>query len=241
MIWYYLVIALQAFCIYHAIKNRAPYYWIFVIFFLSGIGCAIYLITQVYNKRDAEKITSEITNIINPTKKIKDLEKRLEFSDTYQNRVNLADAHLENKDYQNAIQHYKDALDGNFQNDFYVIKNIIEAYDKLEDYKSVVLYGEQIKTHSEFKKSRTQFLYGLALEKEGDLVEAEANLKAIDIRFSFYEERLIYANFLRDIGKIEEAKEILEALISEGRHMTTPNRKRYRSTIMGAENLLSQL
>ncbi len=238
MWWYYLVIGLQAFCIYHAIKNRAPYYWIFIIFFLSGIGCIIYFITQVYNNRDAEKITSELTHIINPTKKIRDLEKQLEFSESYQNRVNLADAHLENKDYPNAIKHYKEALDGNFQNDFYVIKNMIEAYHHMEDYKSVVDYGSQIKSHTEFKKSRTQFLYGLALEKQGNISEAEENLKAIDIRFSFYNERLIYANFLLNIGKKEEAKEILESLVSEGQHMTKPNKRLYRTTINEAQKLL---
>lgn len=239
--WYYLIIALQGFCIYHAIKNRRPYYWIFIIFFLSLLGCIIYFITQVYNKRDAEKITSELTHIINPTKKIKDLEKQVEFADTYQNRVNLADAHLENKDYQNAVMHYQEALDGNFQNDFYVIKNMMEAYHQMEDYKSGVSYGNQIKSHPEFKKSRAQFLYGLALEKEGDIVEAETNLRAIDIRFSFYEERLVYAKFLMNIGKNEEAKEILESLTSEGGHMTKPNKKLYGSTITEAQKLLKEV
>ncbi len=239
--WYFMVIALQAFCIYHAIKHRRPYYWIFIIFFLSFIGCILYIITQVYNKRDAEKITSEITSIINPTKKIKDLEKQLDFADTYQNRVNLADAYLENKDYINAITHYKEALDGNFQNDFYVIKNMIEAYHHLEDYTSVVSYGAQIATHSEFKKSRTQFLYGLALEKEGDVLAAEENLSAIDIRFSFYDERLVYAKFLLQINKKEAATEILEALVAEGQHMTKPNKRLYGSTIKAAEKLLAEL
>ena len=94
---FYLVIALQVFCLYHYYKNRGPYYWVFVILFLSALGCIIYLILEVYNKRDAEKITNEITHIINPTKKIKDLEKQLQFSESYQNRVNLADAYLEIK------------------------------------------------------------------------------------------------------------------------------------------------
>lgn len=239
--WYYIILALQAYCIYHVFKNRMPYYWAILILLLPPIGAIIYIITQVYNKRDAEKITSEITHIINPTKKIKDLEKQLEFSDTYQNRVNLADAHLENKDYQNAIKHYKEALDGNFQNDFYVIKNMIEAYHSLEDYKSVVQNGGQIKAHPEFAKSRTQFLYGLALVKEGKVVEAEENLSAIDIRFSFYDERLIYAKFLLDIHKKEEAKEILEALLSEGQHMTKPNKKRYGATINEAQKIRNTL
>lgn len=238
---YYLVIALQGFCIYHVIKNNNQYYWIFLILFIPAIGSLIYIITQVYNKRDADKITNEITSIINPTKKIKDLEKQLEFSESYQNRVNLADAYLEVGDYKNAINYYKEALDGNFQNDFYVIKNMIEAFYKMEDYKSVLEYAKGIKDHKEFAKTRAQFIYGLALEKEGNLDEAEANLKCIDVRFSFYNERLVYAKFLISRNKTEAAKEILESIASEAQHMTKPNKRLYRTTILEVEKVLAAL
>ncbi|MCL6294285.1 hypothetical protein [Jejuia spongiicola] len=236
--YYYLIIALQVYCLYHLYNNRNAYYWWFVILFLGPIGCAIYLITQVYNKRDAEKITSEITHIINPTKKIKDLEKQLKFSDSYQNRVNLADAHLENKDFNNAISNYLEALEGNMQNDFYVIKQLIEAYFNIEDCESVVLYAEKIKEHPEFKKSRSQFLYGLALERLGKFDEAETNLRAIDIRYSFYNERLIFAKFLISRKKETEAKEILEEISTESQHMTKPNKRLFKATIQEVEKLL---
>ncbi|WP_248723685.1 hypothetical protein [Seonamhaeicola sp. ML3] len=238
---YYLIIALQGFCIYHVIKYRNQYYWIFLILFLPAIGCLIYLVTQVYNKRDAEKITSELTHIINPTKKINDLEKQLEFSDTYQNRVNLADAYLELGDNQNAINHYKEALEGNFQNDFYVIKNMVEAFYNIEDYKGVIQYVEPIRAHKEFLKSRTQFIYGLALEKEGKLEEAEANLKSIDVRFSFYDERLVYAKFLLSQNKTEKAKAVLESIASEAQHMTKTNKRLYRQTIVEVEKMIETL
>ncbi|WP_406684514.1 hypothetical protein N1F78_01980 [Seonamhaeicola sp. MEBiC1930] len=239
--WYYLILFLKGYCIYHVIRYRTPYYWIFVILFLPVVGAIIYLITQVYNKRDAEKITNEITHIINPTKKIKELEKQLEFSESYQNRVNLADAYLEIGDNQNALSHYKEALDGNFQNDFYVIKNMIEAFNNIEDYKSILIYAEGIESHKEFVKSRTQFIYGLALEREGKLNEAEENLKSIDVRFSFYNERLVFAKFLISRNKTEEAKEILESISSEAQHMTKPNKRLYRITISEVEKLLQTI
>ncbi|NMH87879.1 hypothetical protein [Flavivirga algicola] len=239
--YYYLIIALQVFCIYHLYKNRNPYYWFFIIFFIPVIGCVIYLITQVYNKRDAEKITNEITHIINPTKKVKDLEKQLQFSESYQNRVNLADAYLEIKDYNSAIPHYLEALEDSSQNDFYVIKQLIEAYFNIEDCEHVILYVERIKEHPEFKKSRTQFLYGLALERVGKLEEAEENLKQIDVRYSFYDERLIYAKFLLSRNKKDEAKEILEDVSTESQHMTKPNKRIYRATILEVEKLLAGL
>ena len=238
---YYLIIALQGFCIYHLFKHRNQYYWIFLIIFLPVIGCIIYLITQVYNKRDAEKITNEITHIINPTKKIKDLEKQLEFSESYQNRVNLADAYLGIKDYNHAILNYLEALEDNFQNDLYVIKQLIESYFNIEDCEQVVFYAEKIKEHSEFKKSRSQFLYGLALERLGNFDESETNLKAINIRYSFYNERLIFAKFLISRKKETEAKEILEDIQSESQHMTKQNKRLYRETIQEVESLLKDL
>ena len=239
--YYYLILALQGYCIYHMYKHRNPYYWVFLILFLPVIGCVIYLITQVYNKRDAEKITSEITNIINPTKKVRDLEKRLEFSETYQNQVNLADAYLEIKDYNNAIPHYLEALQDRSQNNFYATTQLIEAYFNIEDCDKVVFYVEKIKEHPEFKKSRTQFLYGLALERLGKIEEAETNLKQIDIRYSFYEERLILAKFLLSIKKDDEAKEIINEIHKESQHMTKPNKRIYRATILEVEKLLKEL
>ncbi len=239
--YFYLLIALKLYCLYHFYKNRTDYYWVFIILFIPVLGPLAYLLTQVYNKRDAEKLTGEITHIINPTKKIKDLEKQLKFSESYQNRVNLADAYLEIKDYDHAILHYKEALDDGFNTNFYVIKNLITCYYNTKDYKSVIAYAEKISNHTEFKKSRTQFLYGLALEKEGDYDIAEANLRQIDVRFSFYEERLVLAKYLLDKNKKQDALDILEELNNEAQHMTKPNKRLYKTTIQEAKKLLITL
>ena len=108
--YFYLIVALQAYCIYHAYKNRKPYYWYFLILFIPLLGSLIYIITQVYNKTDADKIQNEVTSIINPTKKIKDLEQQIEFVDTYTNRIALADAYYQNCDLPNAVVNYKKTL-----------------------------------------------------------------------------------------------------------------------------------
>ncbi|MEN3322914.1 hypothetical protein VP395_04190 [Mariniflexile soesokkakense] len=209
--------------------------------FLPVIGCVIYLITQVYNKRDAERIQEEIVSVINPTKKIKDLEQRLQFTETYENRVNLADALLDIKEYKKAIPHYLEALEDSSQNDFYVTNKLIEAYFDIEDYNKVILYAEKIRNQFEFKKSRAQFLYGLALEKLDDFEEAESNLRKIDIRYSFYNERLVLAKFLIGRDKTPDAKDILEEIIIESQNMTRPNRRIYQGTIQEVKKLLAEL
>lgn len=239
--YYYLTIALQVYCFYHVYKNRNPYYWYFIIFFIPVFGSIVYLITQVYNRHDAKKITSGLTHMINPTKKVKDLERQLQFAETYQNRVNLADAYLEIKDFDSAITYYLQALEDDFENDLYVIKQIMEAYFHTEDFNNVILNAQKIENHPEFKKSRAQFLYGLALERVGKLEEAEYNLKAIDIRYSFYNERLVFAKFLISQNRIEDAKTILDEIYMESKNMTKPNLKLFRPTILEVEKLRNTL
>lgn len=238
---YYLILILQGYCVYHAYKNGSAYYWYFLIMFLPVVGCVIYLLTQVYNKRDAEKIQEGIVSVINPTKKIKDLEKHLQFSETYQNRVNLADALLDIKDYKKAIPYYLEALKDGSQNDFYVTKKLIAAYFGSQDYEKVVFFAEKIQNQVEFKKSRAQFLYGLALEKLGKFEEAELNLRKIDVRYSFYNERLALAKFLINQSKMADAKEILEEIKVESQNMTSVNKRLYRATIQEVEKLLAEL
>ncbi|SDR72429.1 hypothetical protein SAMN05216503_0621 [Polaribacter sp. KT25b] len=238
MLVYYLTIGLQVFCMYHAYKNRSNYYWYLIIFLLPLIGCLIYLFTQVINKRDISTITEEITTIINPTKKIKDLKKELEFSNTFQNKVNLANAYHESKDYLNAILYYEKALEGNFKDDPYTTNKLLHCYFKTANFDKVIAYANKIDINKEFKDSL--YFYGLALEKTGRLDEAEIQLKKVDKRYSNYPERLELSKFLIRRNKKEEAKEILSDITSEITAMNSKNRKKYNSILSEVQKLLNQ-
>jgi hypothetical protein len=237
MFLYYITIGLQVFCIYHAYKNRSAYYWYFIIFFLPLIGCIIYLLTQVVNKQDVATITQEITTIINPTKKIKDLEKELEFSNTFQSKINLANAYLENKEYNNAILYYEKALEGNFKNDPHTLNKLVHCYFETANFDKVIEYANKIDINKEFKESI--FFYGLALEKKGMLEEAEIQLRKVDRRYSNYTERLEFSKFLIRRNKKEDAKEILTEMSSEIIAMTSLNKKKYNFILSAAEKLLN--
>ncbi|TMU50504.1 hypothetical protein FGG15_19295 [Flagellimonas algicola] len=69
--YYYAIIALQGFCVYHCYTNRNNYYWIFAIIFLPVIGCILYLFTNVFQKRDIEKVQESLVTAINPSKKLR--------------------------------------------------------------------------------------------------------------------------------------------------------------------------
>ncbi|WP_417860685.1 hypothetical protein [Winogradskyella sediminis] len=238
---YYLLIVVQVYCLYHAYKNSKPYYWYFFIFFIPAIGSLIYIITQIYNKRDAEKIQEGITTVLNPTKQIKDLEKRLQFVDTYANRMALADAYFKFKDFSNAILNYKQTLDDTVQDDYYARQKLVQCYFQINDYESVIEQAEYIKESSEFKGSIPQFCYGLALNRKGRTDEAEIQLKQIDRPYSNYAERLELAKFYLENDRNREGKALLEEISTESKRLTKPNRKLYGSTIAEVQRLLSKL
>jgi hypothetical protein len=239
MLYYYLTIALQIYCIYHAYKNKSSYYWYFIIFFLPVIGCLVYLFTQVINKKDVSSITEEITTIINPTKKIKDLEKELKFANTFQNRINLADGYAKIKEYQKAIELYENSLSGTFINDPHTINKLVKCYFKIDDYEKVILYSKRIDLDKEFKESIS--FYALSLEKKGNFEEAEIEFKKVDRRFSNYEERMELVQFLIRRNKKDEAKEILTEIRLEIDSMTSVNKKKYRLVYQESEKVLNQL
>ncbi|WP_271765187.1 hypothetical protein [Aquimarina algiphila] len=236
---YFLIIALQGYCVYHAIKNKSNYYWFFVIMLLPVLGSIIYLFTQVFNKKDLDVVQDEIVNVINPTKKIKDLQKQLDFADTFQNRVNLADALLEAGDYTYAIQEYEKAHNTN--NDVGVLKKLIEGYYQIKNYEKIISSAEKIVDRSDFKGSRSQFLYGLALEEDQQSEKAEEHLRQIDQRYSNYKERYTLAQFLLKKGKTEDAKEILFEILTEAQHMSKPNRNKYRTVVHDVKKLVSSI
>lgn len=241
MFYYYLVIALQLYCFYHVYKTGRPFYWYLLIFFLPLIGCVIYLITQVLNKRDAQSIQSNVTDIINPTRKIKGLQNRLEFSDSFENRINLADAYFESGDFQNAISQYEITLQDKVQNDLYARQQLIACFIQVQDYDAVIKHSEYLLDNPEFYGTLSEFYYGFALYKEGRIDEAEEYLASIDKPYSNYEARLELAKFYLETDQESKGKELLLEISAEADYMTKPNRKLYRATIQEVERLVKSL
>lgn len=237
--YYYLIIALQIYCIYHCLTNKNDYYWVFIIFFVPAIGSLVYLFVNVIQKRDINKVQSSITSIINPTKKITDLEKKFKFAATFENQYSLADAYLEAGFYDKAIENYEACLKGTFQNDFYVLSQLLQGYYFSSQFKKSIEIADKIKTSAKFEKSNSSFLYALALEKTGDIKAAEEYLIPFDSPYNRYQERLDLAKFYIRNAKTDKAKEILKEIELEAEGMSKTSYKQNRILIKKAKELLN--
>lgn len=235
--FYYLGVALQVYCVYHCYTNRNSYYWIFAILFLPVVGALLYLFMNVFNKRDIDKVQDGITAVINPTKKISDLEKRFKFAETFENQVALADAYLEAKMYDKAIENYEDSLKDMFKNDAYALSKLLEAYYFSSQWNKVIAIGESSIEGTKFKKSKASFLYALALEKIGNVEKAEELLLHFDAPYSNYQERLELANFFIRNGKTKASSDLLDEIILESERMSKVSFRQNASIIRRVKEL----
>lgn len=239
--YFYLIVALQAFCIYHIWKTGRPFFWYFVIIFVPLLGSIIYILTQALNKDDVEKIQQDVTTIINPSRKINELEAAVAFADTYQNRVALADALFQNSDWDNALTHYNAALEGNFKTDFYLNSKLLETYFNKQQYQLAIHHGDVIKSDAQFEKSKVAFYYGLALYKVDRAQDAQIYLASIDKRYSNFKERLQLAKHYLANDQQPMAVDILDELKSESESMSKDTYKQFRVTFTMAEHLRASL
>ncbi|WP_396597150.1 hypothetical protein [Dokdonia sp. R86516] len=236
---YYILIALQLACAYHIYKNKNSFYWYFAILLLPAIGCLVYVIAQIFNKKDVAVVQKEFTAVINPTKKISQLEKKVEFSDTYSNRVELGDALLAIGNFKEAAVQYDAVLHGNHTSDYYANTQLLIALFEQEKYDEVISIGEKMSKFSDFEKSQAQFKYGLALSKAGKDDEAEAILKKIDQRYSNYPERLALSKFYIENEMQSKALEVLHEMQDEYLNLTKPNKKLHKNTFIEVDRLVA--
>jgi hypothetical protein len=239
--YYYIVLILQGICVFHSIRKGNQAKWIWIIIMVPLIGCVIYICTEIIKRRHVNSIQSGVVSIVNPGGRIKDLEKKFNFSDTFATRTALADAYLESGMYDKAIELYEPALHGLFHNNEHVVSQLILAYYYVKRYADVVKIAPRIANTMNFSKSKTNLLYALSLEQVGNLNEAEKQFMNMNHRFSNFEARYTYGEFLLRDKREDHAALIFQDILDEAQHMNRNEKGRSVVWIGKAKSAYSKL
>ncbi len=215
--------------------------WIWLIVFLPAIGCFVYLFTEVVTKNQVKSVTSNVESVIRPQGRIRDLEEAFKFSDSFENRLLLAQAYHNSGRTDEAIKLYEEGKQGVFANDTHLIVLLIEAYFEKERYSDICTIAAVISNHPDFKKSHSRILFALSLEKCQDIQSAEEHLASFQARYSDFEGKYEYACFLIRHNKREQAVKILEDAKEESSRMTRGERRNHDYWIRQSLNKLQEM
>ena len=239
--YYFIIIILQAICVIHCLRNKTSNNWIWLIVFLPLIGCLIYFFSEILTHSQIRKFQSGFGEIMSPSGSIKKLEDNLRFSDTFQNRVSLADAYLMKGENEKAIELYESSLNGVFEENEYVLAQLVLAYNQQKRYPDVIQCATKIYNRPQFLRSKAHIFYAVALAQTGKSENAEKEFLKMNIRFSNFEARYFYAQFLESMNRVDEAKNILSDIADEFPRLTHVERRNNREWFMKARTYMDQI
>ncbi len=238
--FYYIVLALDIFCVIHMIRRGTVNRWLWLVVIIPVVGAIVYLYYEVFSRRiNNSKI--DIGSVLNPNSRIKKLEDELRFTDTFANKVKLADAYLASGQTDKAIGLYESSLVGAFIENEYVMAQLVVAYFDKQEYEKVIVLAKKLYKLPQFARSKAHMLFAQSLEKTGDLEQAEAEFKLMKGRFSYFEQRYQYGLFLIRAGRDNEAANIFSDMLNEEKHLGAVERRTSREWFAKAKDELRKI
>jgi hypothetical protein len=233
---YIAIVIFQIFCIYHAYKAHVEQRWFWLILFFPLGGSIIYLIYNLGDKGNLDKITETVKVVVNSNHNIEKLELALDHSDNVTNRVNLADEFVNVGRYDEAISLYEKCLLGFLAGDPGLKMKLIHVYFMKNDYAAILPLAKELEHEKEFHNSEERSDYAWALHRSGNTTEARKIFDLLDKPYTNYNQRLEFCRYLNEIGEKELSKDKLNEMTSEFRFMKAPERKIHRNIIRAVED-----
>lgn len=239
--FYYITIALQLFCVVHCLRKGTQTSWIWLIVFLPLIGCLAYLYMEVFGRNSIQQVQSGVSDTFYPAGKIKKLEKQLQFSDTFNNRILLADAYLSAGDTNKAIQLYETSLTGAFTENEHVLMQLIIAYFRVGRYNDVIKITKKVYSKPMFINARQRVLYAMSLDKTGEAGLAEKEFNSMKGKYAYFEARYQYGLFLLNKNRIGEAQKIFTGIVNEFPYLSSFEKRNNREWFNNAKQELRKM
>ena len=239
--FYYITIGLNIYCAVHSYRRGTLNKWIWLIVFIPIVGSAIYLYSEILSNRRISTPKIDVASVINPGVKLKRLEDELRFTDTFANKIKLADAYLGAGQVDKAVLLYESSLTGAFVENEYVHAQLIIGYYEQGRYAEVVPLAKRLYKLPNFARSKAHICYALALEKLGHDELAEKEFLAMKGRYSYFEQRYQYGLFLMRAERADDAYIIFTDMLNEEKHLSPVERKTSRIWFSKAKEELKKL
>jgi hypothetical protein len=239
--YFYLLFALQAFCIYHAYKSRQDQKWYWMIMLFPYVGCLLYLYDAFYSRRTVAHIAEGLKQVVNSNYYVDQLEAAVKFNASTKSRTDLADAYIGAGRNGEAVAIYEECLSGYMADDVPLKMKLLHAYYQNEQFEDCIKTGGQLGGDKEFANANERISLARAYDKVGQIESAAREFEAMDRPFTNFEHRYAYAQHLMSYEGKEAAKVKLTEMRSEIEMMKGLERSTHREAITRINELFRQV
>ena len=230
-----LVFLIQAFLAVHAFRTGRER-WIFIIIMVPALGGLVYFLTQILpdlrSNSAARKVSSDVVRMVNPTRDLRRLRENLDIVDSVQNRQLLARECLNVGLYEEAIELFKDCLQGRSERDPYIMLELVTAYFAGECYPEAKdTFLKLRETSPEFQSTDGRLLYARTLEYLEENDDSLTEYEAVARSFPGEEANCRYALLLKKNGHTEKASEIFNQILARDRRRSRQHKRREKQWV----------
>lgn len=221
---------------YHVLKSGRPYWWIFIIMAFPVLGCSLYYFIEVFptsrEVRRANRAVRTISRAIAPDKELRARVGDLEICGSVDNKLALARECMECGQPAEAARMYRSAMQGLHANDAQMRFELMQAL-LVEGAPATFTEAAQhartlLQTHPRFRTEDVRLALAKALEGEGDLAGALAELEPLAEIFPGEEARWRYGALLIRLGRADEAAQVFSAMLRRAERMPRHYRQAQR-------------
>lgn len=208
---------LAIFCAVHAVRNRQPLYWLFILFAFPLLGSLVYFFAVFLPnsrlERHAMKAVSGAVRALDPQREVREARAAFDETPTAQNQMRLAAALLEVGEAQEAAQAYERCLAGPFASDPDIRLGAARALVECQRYADALRHLEPLRRERpDFRPEPVTLLLARSLAGCGRTAEARVEFASAVARFGTYEAKAEYAIWAYAIGDTTTAARLDEEL-----------------------------
>ncbi len=238
-----LSIVIQASLIIHCIKTGRNQIWIWVLalLFFPGIIAyvAVEILPELFGSRTAQRARRGLKQAMDPTADLRRYENEARVTGGVASRQRYADELIRQGRYDLAIENYRQILTGLYEHDPNLMLGLAKAqFGKGDAAAARATLDELIRLNPDFKSPEGHLLYARALEAEGSVEKAMEEYAVLAPYFPGAEAAVRYAQLLKDNGRRDEARKVIQDLLDGARIAPAHYRKAQKPWLDQAERLL---
>ncbi len=219
MLFLILSLLVQAALIVHVIRSGRNSLWIWAIALLPAAGSIAYVVVELIpgllGSRTARRASARLDRLMDPDRELRLASAAVEISGNVEARRRLASELYQRGDFQRAQQVYREGLTGIFEHDPTLLVGLARAEFAGGAFAAARLTLERLRQHNpEFNSADAALMYAQTLAALGDKVAALREYAALVPGFPGAEAKLRYALLLRELGRAEDARTVLQELLA---------------------------
>jgi hypothetical protein len=205
-------------CVVHAIRTNRIFPWIYVLVFLQAIGCLVYIgmviIPEFVQSRRARQFGARVRELADPHRGLREAHREVGLVGSVDAKRALAEEHLARGQYAEAVEIYRDALQGQFREDTALLYGLARAQFMTGDAAGAQVSLDALqRADPNYSSADAHLLYARALEAQAKDGEALEEYKKLVRYYAGEEARARFGLLLRKVGRAEEARAMFEEVL----------------------------